>query len=212
MERYLPYLQFIDEQHTHMVHLLEQWSLINSGSYHIDGLARMHKALSDNFSWLVNEGGGELEAIDLPPLMAIDRRGEEEAIPMGQALRVRKRPDAPMQVCLAGHMDTVFSKQHPFQSVDFPEENIMHGPGVADMKGGLLCMLKALEALERSPWAEQIGWEVVINSDEEIGSQSSDHLLKEAAERNHFGLIYEPTQMDGSHAGARARERGILPL
>jgi glutamate carboxypeptidase len=192
-------LEWIDSQYQHMVHLTESWSRINSGSYHIAGLARMLKALEDNFHWL----GGTIEKIDLEPLKSIDAKGEEVAIPLGQALRIRKRPEAPIQVFLGGHMDTVFSRDHPFQIPAYLDENTLNGPGVADLKGGLVVMLKALEAFERSPQAQQLGWEVLINPDEEIGSQSSDYLLKEAAERNHFGLVYEPALANGTLAGAR---------
>lgn len=192
-------LDFIDSQAQHMVHLTESWSRINSGSYHLDGLARMCKALEDNFMWL----NGEMERIELPPLNAIDARGEAIDIPVGQALRIRKRPDAPLQVFLGGHMDTVFGRDHPFQTPRYLDDNTLNGPGVADLKGGLVVMLKALEALEQSPYAEKIGWEVLINPDEEIGSQSSDFLLEQAAKRNHLGLIYEPALADGTLAGER---------
>ncbi len=39
-------------------------------------------------------------------------------------------------------------------------------------------MLKALEAFERSPWANELGWEALINPDEEIGSPGSKILLE----------------------------------
>jgi hypothetical protein len=47
----------------------------------------------------------------------------------------------------------------------------LNGPGVADLKGGLLVMWLALSALERSPHRDRIGWEVLFNPDEEIGSR-----------------------------------------
>lgn len=199
IDSYAPYLDWIDSQSQHMVHLTEQWSRINSGSYHRDGLARMLKALEDNFLWL----NAAIERITLPPLEAVDSKGNVVPIPVGQALRIRKRPEAPIQVFLGGHMDTVFGVDHPFQEPKFLNEHILNGPGVADLKGGLVVMLKALEAFERSPWATQLGYEIVINPDEEIGSQSSDFLFKEAAARNHLGLIYEPALQDGTLAGAR---------
>jgi glutamate carboxypeptidase len=59
-------------------------------------------------------------------------------------------------------------------------------------------MLIAVEALERSPWAANVGWEVLINPDEEIGSPGSSHLFDEAAKRNHVGLLFEPAMPDGS--------------
>jgi glutamate carboxypeptidase len=71
------------------------------------------------------------------------------------------------------------------------------------LKGGLLAMWLALSALERSPWKEKIGWEVLLNPDEEIGSTGSAPLLVEAAARNHIGLVYEPAFPDGNLAGER---------
>src|SRR3546814_14666235 len=64
-------------------------------------------------------------------------------------------------------------------------------------------MWLALAALERSPWRERIGWEVLLNPDEEIGSCGSAPLLAEAAQRNRFGLVFEPSFADGNLAGAR---------
>lgn len=196
---YQPHLDWIDSQHQHMIHLTMEWSKINSGSYNIDGLQRMADVLEDNFLWL----NGEMTQIELPPLKQVDARGKVQETPVGKALHVRKRPEAPLQIFLGGHMDTVFSKDHPFQEPTFIDENTLNGPGVADLKGGLVVMLKALEVLEKSPFSEHVGWEVLINPDEEIGSQSSDHLLAECAERCHLGLIYEPALSDGTLAGSR---------
>ena len=192
-------LDWLDSQREHMVFLTESWSRINSGSYNIDGLRAMRSALADNFHWL----GGEQEVIPLPPLMSIDAKGNEVAIPIAEALTIRKRPEAKLQILLVGHMDTVYGIDHPFQQPKFISETILNGPGVADLKGGLVVMLKALEVLERSPWASQIGWQVVLNPDEEIGSISSDPLLKQAAQGKALGLVYEPALADGSLAGQR---------
>src|SRR3546814_7657910 len=71
-------------------------------------------------------------------------------------------------------MDTVFAADHPFQSYRWTGPGVLNGPGVADMKGGLAIMLTALQAVERSPAAAAIGYEVVINSDEEV-SRSEEH-------------------------------------
>lgn len=192
-------LDWLDSQREHMVFLTESWSRINSGSYNIDGLRSMRAALSDNFLWL----GGEQEVIPLAPLASIDAKGREVSIPIAEALTIRKRPEAPLQILLVGHMDTVYGPDHPFQQPRFLSENILNGPGVADLKGGLVVMLKALEAFERSPWASQLGWQVVLNPDEEIGSISSDPVLKAACVGKKLGLVYEPALADGSLAGAR---------
>lgn len=192
-------LDWIDTQREHMVFLTESWARINSGSYNVEGLRRMRQALADNFLWL----GGAQEVVPLPPITSIDATGRETSLPMAEALTIRKRPEAPVQVLLVGHMDTVYGPDHPFQTPRFLEGDILNGPGVADLKGGLVVMLKALEAFERSPWAERLGWQVVLNPDEEIGSIASDPLLKAAAQGKQLGLIYEPALADGSLAGAR---------
>lgn len=71
------------------------------------------------------------------------------------------------------------------------------------MKGGLVVLLTALRALENSAWAGKVGWEVLINPDEEIGSPGSDYLFREAAARNQIGLIFEPSFPDGSFVSSR---------
>lgn len=192
-------LAWIATQEQHMVHLTESWSRINSGSAHIAGLGHMAKALEDNFYWL----GTEIERLPLSPIASVNDDSTVREQALGDVLRLRKRPHAPVRVVLVGHYDTVYGEDHPFQEPYYSGDGMLHGPGVADLKGGLVVMLKALEAFEKSPFSSQLGWEVVLNPDEEIGSIGSDIYLKEAAQRAHLGLIFEPSLPDGTLAGAR---------
>jgi glutamate carboxypeptidase len=100
-------------------------------------------------------------------------------------------------------MDTVFAADHPFQTIRHLDGETINGPGTADMKGGLAVMLAALTAFETAPNAQALGYEVVINSDEEVGSLGSAPLLADAAKRCEMGLTYEPALPDGTLAGAR---------
>ncbi|MGH8442263.1 MAG: hydrolase [Nevskiaceae bacterium] len=174
-------------------------SNINSGSYHADGVNRVADRIEQLFAPL----GARAERLELPPHRVTNDRGEAVEHAVGRALRLRRRPDAPLRVFLAGHMDTVFSKGHSFQSARWLNDDTLNGPGVADLKGGLLVMLLALSALERSPWKDRVGWEIVFNPDEEIGSEGSAPLFKEGAARNAFGLVFEPSFPDGNLASAR---------
>ena len=63
------------------------------------------------------------------------------------------------------------------------QKDILNGPGVADMKGGLLVMLSALEAFEKTDLAHKLNWIVMINPDEEIGSISSKVHLENHAKK-----------------------------
>jgi glutamate carboxypeptidase len=192
-------LDWIAQQQARMVALTESWSRINSGSYNIAGIRRFKNELETAFAML----GGVAETIPLDPLMVVNSAGEEVAVPMADAWTMRKRPEAPIQILLVGHMDTVYGLEHPFQEPVYPSPEILNGPGVADLKGGLVVMLHALAALEQFPGKERVGWQVLLNPDEEIGSQSSDPLLKQSSTDKHLGLVYEPAMADGALAGAR---------
>lgn len=182
-----------------MAALLESWSNVNSGSLNLPGLDAMLNLLTKHFSSL----GAQMEIIPLPEQSIIDSKGRLAKRPLGRALRLKMRPEAPLQIFLGGHYDTVFAADHPFQKARLLDENTLNGPGAADLKGGLIVIHKALEILEKSPVAKNIGWEVLINPDEEIGSPSSTPLFEEAAKRNHLGLVFEPSLADGSIVAKR---------
>jgi glutamate carboxypeptidase len=182
-----------------MLAQVESWAAVNSGSRNFDGLARMAALLADAFSALP----GEIDLVEPSPVETITADGRTVGVEHGRNLRLRVRPHAPVQLLLTGHMDTVFGVDHPFQTLRWIDEGTLNGPGVSDMKGGLALMLAALQAVEASPLAARLGYEVVINSDEEVGSPGSAPLIAEAARGKVAALTYEPTLPDGTLAGAR---------
>ena len=192
-------LHWIDGQVAAMHDELLRLSNLNSGSFNAAGVDACAEHLRRLFAPL----GATAERIAVARYRYTDDRGEWRERPLGHALRLRLRPEAPLRVFLCGHLDTVFGPEHPFQAARADGDDRLNGPGVADLKGGLLAMFLALSALEQSPHRERIGWEVLFNPDEEIGSQGSAPLLAEAAQRNHFGLVYEPAYPDGGLASER---------
>jgi len=184
-----------------MLAQVENWSEINSGSRNLEGLATLGARLAGAFAALP----GEIQMIDPAPVEAIDPAGKPYEVPHGRNLHLKVRPDAPVQLLFTGHMDTVFAADHAFQSLSWLEPGkVLNGPGVADMKGGIAVMLAALAAVEASPAASVLGYEVVINSDEEVGSLGSADLIAEAARGKRAALTYEPSALpDGTLAGAR---------
>ena len=179
---------------------VETWAAVNSGSRNMGGLERMAGLLADAFSVLP----GELSLAEPARVETVDAAGGIRAIEHGKHLHLTVRPDAPVQLLFTGHMDTVFEADHPFQSLTWLEDGVVNGPGVADMKGGIAVMLAALKAVEASHSAAQFGYEVVINSDEEVGSPASAALLAQAARGKRAALTYEPAALpDGTLAGAR---------
>src|SRR3546814_842178 len=176
-------------------------SAVNSGSRNLDGLAAMAAIYADAFAALP----GELALKGSSPVEAMQANGSLKPVRHGCNLHVKVRPEAPVQLVFTGHMDTVFGVDHPFQDVFWREKHkVLGGPGVADMKGGIAVMLAALKAVEASAAAQSLGYEIVINSDEEVGSPGSAALLAEAARDKKAALTYEPAALpDGTLAGAR---------
>lgn len=186
------------------VETLMRWSAINSGTTNLDGLKRMSEAIVDAFAPL----GVTPEWLELPPAESIDERGNLVRSELGRGIHFVKRPDAPRQVFLCIHYDTVFDAQHPFQVPQRIDANTINGPGACDAKGGLVVMLAALRAIEvcsvaKPRAAEPIGWEVYLNPDEEIGSPGSAAFFREAGERHDVALLFEPALADGSLVGSR---------
>ncbi len=176
------------------------WAAVNSGSRNLAGLETMAGLLADSFAALP----GALTLVDPAPVEAVDAAGRAIDIAHGRHLHLRVRPEAPLQLLFTGHMDTVFAADHPFQDTRWIEDGVINGPGTADKKGGISVMLAALKAVEGGADAARIGYDVVINSDEEVGSLASAPLLVEAARGKRAALTYEPSALpDGTLAGAR---------
>ncbi len=114
-------------------------------------------------------------------------------------VRIAGRREAQPALALC-HYDTVW----PLGSLrEYPvtiDAGVMRGPGVFDMKGGIVCLFYALRALEgrsnRPLW-------VFFNSDEETGSHSSRGLIEELARACAHALVYESPLPAGALKTAR---------
>ncbi|HEX8384462.1 MAG TPA: hydrolase [Sphingomonas sp.] len=182
-----------------MLDQVTDWSAVNSGTGNSAGLARMAALLGDAFSVFP----GDLSLVEPAPAERVEADGRVVPVAHGRHLRLSVRPEASTRMLFTGHMDTVYPADHPFQRVVDRGDGTIHGPGTADMKGGLAVMLAALRAVEASPPAARIGYDVMINSDEETGSLSSAPLIAALARGKVAALTYEPALPDGTLAGAR---------
>ena len=184
-----------------MLARVEAWSAINTGTGNLAGLKHQAGLLADAFSALP----GGVALTDAAEVCAVAADGQERALDNGQHLVLRVRPKAERRFLLTGHMDTVFAPSHPFQAQRWLDAETLNGPGVADMKGGIAVLLAALTAFEQGEAAASIGYDVLINSDEETGSLGSAGLIAELAAGKAAALTYEPSALpDGTLAGARA--------
>ncbi len=176
------------------------WSAVNTGTGNRAGLAQYVAMLADEFAALP----GEIALVDPAKVGAVAADGREIEVTYGKHLVLRVRPGANRRFLLTGHMDTVFPADHSFQNTRWLDDETLNGPGVADMKGGIAVILAALKAFEGSAAASGVGYDVLLNSDEETGSLSSAPLIAELAAGKVAALTYEPSALpDGTLAGAR---------
>ena len=107
------------------------------------------------------------------------------------------RKGKPPYITLIGHLDTVFpegeERKRPFRI----ENGKAYGPGVADMKGGIVVMIEALKRIDIH------GIAVIMNVDEELGSNESEKVLKEFASMTKYCLSFEPAFPDGKLISSR---------
>lgn len=114
----------------------------------------------------------------------------------GQNLVARVRGNGGVRLLLVGHLDTVYSAgavvSRPFQVID----GLAFGPGVIDMKSGVLMGVYSLRALLESGF-EQFGEIIVVfNNDEEVGSVGSAPLLREIARQVDVGFVLEASRSE----------------
>lgn len=171
-----------------LTQLLITWAEQNSGSGNTEGLAKMLELLCASFSRIP---GAKVEKVGLAGSPA-------------KALLVTQRPEAPIQFLCSGHYDTVYGPEHPFQRCTNQEGGRLGGPGVADMKGGLVVMLAALGAFEQLESSKKVGWKVLITPDEEIGSTASGPLISTTATKSTLGFVFEPARGNGDLVKSRS--------
>jgi glutamate carboxypeptidase len=106
-------------------------------------------------------------------------------------------------VLLVGHMDTVFDegtvKERPFRI----EGDVARGPGVSDMKGGLLTGFHAVEVLQEAGFDRFGRITYVCNPDEEIGSPLSGPVIRELAPAHDAAFVLEGARANGDIVSAR---------
>ncbi len=128
--------------------------------------------------------------------------------------RIDGRPGAGAAILLVGHMDTVFepgtAAERPFAIAD----GIATGPGVTDMKGGLVAGVYALAALRELGGGSFAGlpFERIVfiaNPDEEIGSPTSTPHIREVAAEVDACFVLECARANGDIVSAR---KGIADL
>ncbi|WP_298636899.1 hydrolase [uncultured Umboniibacter sp.] len=170
----------------------------NSGTTNVDGL----NSVANELTQLFGEWAHNTEQRALPAIESVVAGGTLDRWETSPMLIFSRNEHAPLQLLCTGHYDTVFPADSSFQTT-WVEGNHLRGPGVADMKGGLMVLLATLKAMSQTPLDSLVGITVAISPEEEIGSPCSAIELTKLAKNKHYGLTYEPALADGTLAGAR---------
>jgi len=144
----------IDTRHAAAIALLERAVNINSGTQNFAGVREVGKLFAAEFERLAFR----TRWVDGAPFK---RAGH----------LIAERPGPGRKFLLIGHLDTVFEPSSPFQKFDRIDETHARGPGVIDMKGGIVVMLHALDALDAAGVLKNMNVTVVLNGDEESAGE-----------------------------------------
>jgi glutamate carboxypeptidase len=180
--------------------LLEKLVNINSGTHNLEGVRAVGKVIMPQLEQL----GVKVKWV---PMDEVHRAGTLVAEhPCPEPGKCGK----PM--LLIGHMDTVFDKDSPFQTYTV-NGHIGTGPGVNDMKGGLVDMLYALKALQAAGVLKQMEITIVLSGDEEAHGEPVEIARREmiaAAKHSDVALEFEGTpRFDGVFYGSVSRRSSI---
>src|SRR5947209_3243738 len=117
-----------------------------------------------------------------------------------------QNPNGP-RILLIGHIDTVLpdgeAERRPFTISRSNGHRIATGPGVLDMKSGVLIGMYGLRLLIEAQAANYASVSFICNSDEEIGSPSSRPLIRELAGQSDAVLVLEPGRAEGTVVSSR---------
>ncbi|BCO09061.1 peptidase M20 [Desulfolithobacter dissulfuricans] len=183
-------LSFLEQRDQDLFSLLRELVLISSYTGDKSGVDRVGAVIRKRLEGL----GLELETVRV-------REFGDHLI-----FRTRASHSQPY-ILVTGHMDTVFPEESGFNwyREDGPR---VHGPGVIDMKGGLVTTIGAVQALARAGVLEQLPLVLLFNSDEEMGSPSSLELIQELARGACCGLVTECGGLSGEVVTGRRGKTG----
>lgn len=169
-------VDYLQQQRAGMVELLQRLVLTESSSEDPTGLGQV---LAISAAELKSSG------------MSVRRLPGRASGGLVYARQPQRPPRDPFQL-LIGHCDTVWPPGTLDTMPVRAENGIITGPGVFDMKAGLVQMIYALRALDELSLDAPASCKVVINSDEEVGSPDSTPLIRRLAQRAERAFILEP--------------------
>ena len=171
-----------------VIESLRQMVLIESGSQDAAGL----KSMADYLEGRLRALGAATERL-------------QAGVGPGEMVKATFTGTGKRSFLLIAHMDTVYAKgilaSEPYRQ----EGNKLYGPGIADDKGGIAVILHSLAILRDAGWKDYSRLTVLINPDEETGSNGSGETIAALGDAHDVVLSFEPTA-----AKEVAKDEGVL--
>ena len=186
-------ISFVDTRNAEALKLLEEAVNINSGTMNFEGVRKV----------------GELFKVKLDALGFVTKLTDGK--PFGRAghlVAEHKGKAGGKTILLIGHLDTVFELSSPFQQFKMINDSAAMGPGIADMKGGDVLMIQALQALNDAGLLKDMNIIIVMTGDEEHSGRPlelSKKDLMDAARAADIAIGFEDG--DGNTATAVVSRR-----
>jgi glutamate carboxypeptidase len=178
----------VQDRYVEFLELLEAMVNVDCGSFTPGGVNRIANLCQERF----RAYGWEVE-----------RRPHDVEPHLGDLLIGTLKGSGGANVLLVGHMDTVFDEGTAAERPFAIEGDIARGPGVSDMKAGLLAGLFATHVLQ------DVGFDAfgtityICNPDEEIGSPFSGPIIRELAPAHDAALVLEGARANGDIVSSR---------
>ena len=170
-------LAYLTDRQSAMVETLRAWVNHDSPTFNKAAVDQMGQTIAAAFA----ETGAQIEVHPQPEL------GDHYTLSWTY-------PEAIGQILILGHFDTVWPDGEAIRRPFSIQDGRAMGPGVSDMKAGLLVACFAMEALQRLNLTPKRNVAFLLNSDEEIGSLSSRDLIEAEARKSDFCLVVEPAR------------------
>ncbi|PTX44622.1 glutamate carboxypeptidase [Christiangramia gaetbulicola] len=153
----------VDKHEAEALELLTKAVNINSGTMNFEGVREV----------------GKLFKYELDKLGFETRLTSGEAFGRAGHLVAAHKGKPGLKLLLIGHLDTVFELDSPFQSSTKVNDSVMKAPGVADMKGGDVIIILAMQALKDAGLLDEMSIEIVMTGDEEKSGSPLELSKKE---------------------------------
>ncbi len=177
-------LEFIENRFEKFLVDLETIVNIDSGSRYVSGLESVSAFFQERFQkigWLTTTHSFDDGQVPCLEVANQSLSGSHSAY----------------DLLFIGHLDTVFAPGTVAARPFARDGKRAYGPGILDMKGGLMTMLYIAEILQQTGVADKIRIAMAFNSDEEIGSRGSRTWYEGLAKKSRCVFVFEPWRSTG---------------